>query len=204
MMSFLRKFYHFIRSLYRIVPSTVAKTYLHIIKVDYGTNLKIYSMPLCRKHPDGIIRIGDNVTIYNKLSENYAGTQHKCVLAAVSPNSRLIIGNNVGMSGVVLFCSQEIIIEDYVNLGAGSMIYDTDFHPIDADARRIHDITNIDTAPVRICKDVWIGANATILKGVTIGERSIVGAGSVVTKDVPPDSIVGGVPSKVIRKLNRI
>jgi len=101
-----------------------------------------------------------------------------------------------------MFCAQEIVIEDYVNLGAGAMIYDTDFHPIDAQARRRHDITQIGSAPVRICKDVWVGANATILKGVTIGERSIVGAGSVVTKDVPPDSIVGGAPAKVVKKLN--
>ena len=54
---------------------------------------------------------------------------------------------------------------------------------------------------MRVCRDVWIGAGCVICPGVTIGEHSIVAAGAVVTKDVPPDVIVGGVPAKVIKRL---
>jgi maltose O-acetyltransferase len=56
-------------------------------------------------------------------------------------------------------------------------------------------------APVRIGNDVWIGGNVTILPGVTIGNNVVVAAGAVVTKDVPDDSLVGGVPARLIREI---
>lgn len=58
-------------------------------------------------------------------------------------------------------------------------------------------------APIKIGKNVWIGANVTIVSGVTVGDDAIVAAGAVVTKDVPPETMVGGVPAKVIRKVLR-
>ena len=68
-----------------------------------------------------------------------------------------------------------------------------------------HDLNqrNIITCkPVRICRKAWIGAGATILPGVTVGENAVVGAGSVVTRDVPPMTIVAGNPAKIIRKID--
>ena len=56
--------------------------------------------------------------------------------------------------------------------------------------------------PVKICNKVWIGAHATILPGVTVGEGAVVAAGAVVTKDVPPNTVVGGVPAKVIKEIS--
>jgi len=123
------------------------------------------------------------------------------VLVAAGTGAALKIGNHVGISGAVIWCSERIVIEDYVNLGAGSMVYDTDFHPVEYLARRNSHPGKTKTAPVHIERDVFIGARAIILKGVRIGERSIVGAGSVVVKDVPNDCIVCGVPAKIVRKL---
>lgn len=60
---------------------------------------------------------------------------------------------------------------------------------------------NLIPAPIHIGKNVWIGSNATVLQGVTVGENSVVAAGAVVTKDVPANSIVGGVPAKLIKKI---
>ena len=57
-------------------------------------------------------------------------------------------------------------------------------------------------APIVLGKNVWVGSNATILQGVTVGDNAIIAAGAVVTKDVPADTIVGGVPAKVIRGIN--
>jgi acetyltransferase-like isoleucine patch superfamily enzyme len=57
-------------------------------------------------------------------------------------------------------------------------------------------------APIKLGKNVWIGSNATILSGVTIGDWAVVAAGAVVTKDVPPYTIVGGVPAKIIKRVN--
>jgi acetyltransferase-like isoleucine patch superfamily enzyme len=81
-------------------------------------------------------------------------------------------------------------------------VYDTDFHPLNSAARRAHDTTKISSAPVRICEDVWIGADATVLKGVTVGARSIVAAGAVVTRDVPPDTVVAGIPARAVKRRN--
>ena len=102
----------------------------------------------------------------------------------------------------------------------GSYFYDHDSHPLDYKLRQ-EDITQqlldyrngvsftknknweaVNTAPIKICDNAWIGMNCIILKGVTIGEGAIVGAGSVVTKSVPPWTIVGGNPAKVIKEIS--
>lgn len=166
--------------------------------VKLGDRFKMHTGAICRRHPDALISIGSNVTIRNTLRENLAGIIHPTVLCAANPGARLIIGNNVGISGAILYAAREIVIEDWVNIGASARVYDTDFHPLDAALRRSHEERAIVTRPVRICRDAWIGANATILKGVTIGERAIVGAGAVVTSDIPPGAIAAGVPARLI------
>ena len=88
------------------------------------------------------------------------------------------------------------------------MIMDTDVHEIDYLARRGENVLNqnspqatVQSVPVTIEDDVWIGANCQILKGVTIGARSVIGAGSVVTKSIPADCIAAGNPCRVVREL---
>jgi acetyltransferase-like isoleucine patch superfamily enzyme len=78
---------------------------------------------------------------------------------------------------------------------------DYDGHPIDPVLRRFSSAPPEEIRPVMIGDDVWIGRHATILKGVTIGDRSIVGAGAVVTRSVPPDVVVAGNPARVVRSL---
>jgi len=189
-----------LRYLRRLAMRTVARGYLRAKGVRLGTHLDIVSLPFVRKHRTSSIEIGDYVTIRNKTAENPAGATHRCVLVT-GPQARLYIGKHVGVSGAVVYCTTEIVIEDHVNIGVGVKIYDTDFHPIDARARRAGDKTQIRSAPVRIGADAWIGAEALILKGVTIGKRAIVGARAVVTKDVPDDCVVAGVPARVVRRL---
>jgi acetyltransferase-like isoleucine patch superfamily enzyme len=181
-----------------------ALAYLRLHGVRYGMDLRLWSSPICSRHRNAEITIGDHVTIHNSLRENPAGAVHPSVLIAANASAVLTIGNHVGMSGVILYCSERIIIEDYVNLGAGVRVFDTDFHPLDASARRVHDLARIASEPVRICRDAWIGAEAMILKGVTVGERAVVGARALVTKDVPPDTTVGGVPAKDVRRHHSI
>ncbi len=194
-------FYKILTFLPRLVMMKIIRTYLRLRGVQLKQNLRIHSFPLCRRHFSATIKIGSNVTIFNKLSENPAGTSHRTVLVASKPGARLIIGDNVGMSGVVLDCTKEIVLEDFVYLGAGVMVYDTDFHPINFSDRRVKDKSKIKSAPVRICEGAWIGAQTIILKGVTIGPRAVVGAGSVVTRDIPGDCIAAGVPAKFIKPI---
>ena len=88
-------------------------------------------------------------------------------------------------------------------IASGVRISDNDGHPIDPGARERHEpITPDETAPVVIGENVWIGARAIILKGVTIGDNAIVGAASVVTKPVPANSVVAGNPAKFVKSLD--
>ena len=90
-----------------------------------------------------------------------------------------------------------VVIGDDVFIGPNVSIY-TACHPIEADKRS----TRQEWAePVTIGNDVWIGGSATILPGVTIGDRVVIGAGAVVTKDVPSDCVVGGNPAKIIKRI---
>ena len=87
-------------------------------------------------------------------------------------------------------------------IGGGTRSIDTDFHPIEWNKRRIPEYrSNGKTSLVNIGNDVFIGTNCIILKGVTIGDRSIIAAGSAVIKNIPPDVIAGGNPCKVIKYL---
>ena len=119
----------------------------------------------------------------------------------VEDGARLTIGAHVGMSSTRLWVHDSVTIGDNVKIGACVLITDTDAHPMDYMARRN---TNEGTksAPIVIEDDVWIGAHSVVLKGVTIGARSIIGAGSVVTRSIPADCVAAGNPCRVIRRLN--
>lgn len=111
------------------------------------------------------------------------------------------LGNNVGInSGVYILAHNKIKIGDNVVLSANCMIIDTGLD-VSQFATRFP-VPHIESF-VEIKEYVWVGAGAIILPGVTIGERSIIAAGSIVTKDVPAYSVVAGNPAKVIQKLNK-
>lgn len=121
----------------------------------------------------------------------------------VSKGALLEIGNNSGLSQFSINCKSHIKIGNYVNIGAGCLIIDSDFHSTNWDTRRNHNLDkkSAKTAPINIGDDVFVGARTIICKGVAIGARTIIAAGSVVVKDIPADCIAGGNPCKVIKKL---
>ncbi len=117
----------------------------------------------------------------------------------------MVLGNNVSLGSAPLFmcANAPIIIGDNVMFGPRVTMITGD-HRMDIVGRYMKDITNQEKLPendlpIILKGDNWIGANSTILKGVTIGEGAVVASGAVVTKDVPPYAIVGGVPAKVIK-----
>ena len=109
----------------------------------------------------------------------------------------ITIGNNVFINAGCKFQDQGgIFIDDGALIGHG-VVLATLNHDLDPEKRQ-----QLHPAPIRIGKRVWIGANATVTQGVTIGDNAVVAAGAVVNRDVPADTIVGGVPAKVIGKID--
>ena len=107
------------------------------------------------------------------------------------------------MTGGSICVAQKVTIGDNVTVGANCTIADTDFHPLNAQHRSQHPQEG-NTSPILIEDDVFIGMNCLILKGITIGCGSVVGAGSVVTRDVPPHVVVAGNPARVLKELSLI
>jgi acetyltransferase-like isoleucine patch superfamily enzyme len=119
---------------------------------------------------------------------------------------RIHIGARVVVRpGTMLFASEtlggDIVIEDDVLIGSGVHIY-CDNHSFEDVSRPIIDQGDAPTRPVRICRGAWLGANAILLPGVTVGENAVVGAGAVVTRDVPPRRVAAGNPARVIRAID--
>lgn len=146
----------------------------------------------------GKITIGDDFyfssgNAVNPISSNFRGVLY------VEDGAKLTIGNHVGMSSTRIWTSQAITIGDHVNIGGGTLITDTDAHSLDWKDRR-NNRGKVLSAPVIIEDDVWIGAQCIILKGVTIGARTVIGAGSVVTHSIPADCIAAGNPCRILRK----
>lgn len=145
------------------------------------------------------VRIGDNFyyssgDAVNPISSNLHGAIY------VENGASLAIGNDVGMSSTRMWIHGSIKIGDHVKIGGYVLMTDTDAHPMDFMVRRSSN-EGTKSAPIVIEDDVWIGAHCIILKGVTIGARSIIGAGSVVTKSIPADCVAAGNPCRVIKKL---
>lgn len=120
----------------------------------------------------------------------------------VHSGAELVIGNNVGISSTCIWCKERIVIEDNVKVGALCVIMDTDCHSLDPLCRMdsATDSENALHAPIRICRNAFIGASSIICKGVTIGENAIIGAGSVVTRDIPRNQIWAGNPIRFVRE----
>jgi acetyltransferase-like isoleucine patch superfamily enzyme len=159
-------------------------------------------MPWVSRLYNSRIIIGAGSTIVSDFHINTAGINHPTILATVCPGSIIRIGENTGMSGATVVSAKRIEIGNNTGLGVNVCIYDTDFHVQDPLLRRRQStICDAPSAPVKIGDDVWIAANVIVLKGVTIGDRSIIGASSVVVSDVPPDSVFVGNPARFVRKV---
>jgi len=157
-----------------------------------GLRLGLNVLPEAPGHT--AIFFGDDVVCHGKLG---------IYSARVFDGPVLRVGNRVSIGHQVTFsCNREIVVEDDVLIANSCFFFDNDGHPVDAQLRAAgYPAPAERTAPVRICRYAWIGAGSYILKGVTIGEGSIIGSGSVVTTDVPPYSLAAGNPAKVIKTL---
>ena len=112
---------------------------------------------------------------------------------AAQPGGFLQIGNYNYINGAIISASTKVVLGNNIKIGPQTMIMDSDFHDI-----YDHNKEGV-SAEIIIADNVWIGAKCTILKGVHIGEGAVIGIGSIVTKDVPANAIIGCEPAKLIR-----
>ena len=168
-------------------------------KVQYKTFPDIHGLVVIKGSKAGV-RMGENVTIHSSAFSNPTSGFDRTYIK-IGNGSQLNIGNNVGISNATFVaCSEEgITIEDNVFIGSGCKIWDTDFHPVEYDKRIQFEVPK--RKPILIKEGAFIGACSIILKGVTVGSHSVVGAGSVVTKDIPDNEIWAGNPATYIRRL---
>lgn len=145
---------------------------------------------------------------YGRGASTYLGTMFD-----VGPAGRVKLGNYALVHGARIICDSEILIGDYALISWNVVLMDTYRVPFDATARREElrlvptrqprlASAAVEAKPIRIEPAVWIGFDACILPGVTIGEGSVVGAKSVVVRDVAPFTIVAGNPARVIRQVS--
>ncbi len=185
----------------RLALLPAARLYVALAGVRWGgAGWKLYGLPLIQKHRQSTLSIGDHLELRSTARSNPLGPHRPVILSTRRPGAILTIGDHFGMTGGSIVCEEQITIGSRVTVGANTIIVDTDFHPLDPHQRQRTPLDGA-TAPITIEDDVFIGMQCLILKGVTIGVGSVIGAGSVVTRDVPPGVIAAGNPAQVIRKL---
>ncbi len=164
----------------------------------FGENLEVGTISVCKADKPGLISLGNHCRVYGALQSQGDGTirigDHTCIYrkSVLGSVSSITVGNCV-------------IISNHVH------IYDNNNHPTSPKIRREMCKngfdgdpwcwTHADSAPIVIEDNVWIGEYAAILKGVTIGTGAIVASHAVVTKDVPPYTIVAGNPARVVKEI---
>ncbi len=170
--------------------------------VEFGEGFYCESAQIFRK----LVSKKPRAVVIGKYVSCYAGCSF-----SVGENGQCTIGDFTLLNGALIMAEEKIDIGSYCLVSWNVGIADSDFHPLEP-AQRLIDAQalapyyknrpprpKLKTAPVKIGDNVWIGMNAVILKGVTIGENSVVAAGAVVTKSVEPNTIVAGNPAQVVK-----
>jgi acetyltransferase-like isoleucine patch superfamily enzyme len=180
-------------SLVSFISTAYMKLILIIRGISYGKSIRFFGITKFKKCRSSKILIGNSCIFRSSHTSNLIGINRPCIITALTPESKLIIGNNCGFSGTVIGCFESIKIGNNVRCGANTLITDSDWHTDDARTGM--------NKPIVIEDNVWLGVNAIVLKGVTVGANSIIGAGSIVTKNIPEGVIAAGNPCRVIKHI---
>lgn len=185
------------------------KIYFFLNNIKYGKNFRVFNHLYLKIHVGALVQIGNNCTIMSGAGLNPLSRNIKTCIY-VGKKATLKLGNDVGISSSTLWVKESVSIGNSVAIGADCIIMDTDAHNLDWKIRCSEetneygesvDMVTAASAPIVIEDNVLVGARCIILKGVTIGARSIIGSGSIVTKDIPSDCIAAGNLCKVIKSI---
>lgn len=195
-MRWLKKIFKILHWSLRSLATYFSNVYSHFLlwvyDVDYTKGIRFKGIPVIRKSKNSSIQIADNCRFNSAYDSNLIGVNRPCIIHTAN-EACLTIGSGSGFSGTVIGCFLKIDIGKNVKVGSNSLITDGDWHASDPRSNEPKEV---------IIKDnVWIGEGVKILKGVCIGENSLIGAGSVVTKSIPANVIAAGNPCSVIKPL---
>ena len=187
--------------LFQPIYTPIARVLFYLNGATVGKYLNVNGFLQMEVTRRGKLMIGESLHLNSGQYLNVIGCQQNCIFWV---EGVLSIGNNVGMSSTAIICNHQITIGNNVVIGGNTVIYDTDFHSLDAEIRndKILDKHSAKKAPVCIGDNVFIGAHTTILKGVTIGNNAVIGACSLITKNIPANEVWAGNPTKFIKKIN--
>lgn len=194
---------HRVQCLHALGRQFAATTWTRVLarwwRIELGPDCKFRGLPIFRRAPKSRISIGRGCEFRSAKWSNLVGINRPCIISTLESGSFIDIGTECGFSGAVVGCAAEIRLGNRVMCGANTVITDTDWHPLDW-RERLAGLPG-GAAPVIIDDDVWLGMNVTVLKGVRIGARTVVGAGSIVSRSLPADVVAAGQPARVVRSL---
>lgn len=168
------------------------------ISIGKGT-VVFYKSPIMNVSNLGGVKIGENCYVGRSEKGYHAGMPFYTSLFNDGDNSGIIVGNNCRINGAYIHAKEKITIGNNCVIASGVSIIDSNGHQVCSSNRTVgRDIAK----PIVIGDNVWIGINSIILKGTTIGDNSIVSAGSVCKGAYPKNSIISGNPANVIKKID--
>lgn len=179
------------------------KLVMKATRVRYGKNLCLKGVPVIFNTKGAALSLGDNCIIKSSFLSNLVGLYSRTIIVTRTPEARIVIGDNVGISGATLYARKGIWIGDNTNIGGNVKILDNDFHPLEIEARLADDKEKIGASPIRIGKNCFIGCNSIILKGTELGDGCVVGAGAVVSGRFEANTVIAGNPAREIRKIKQ-
>lgn len=166
-----------------------------------GSDCVFHGMPLVMLAETASVRIGSDCILASTSASTALGVMQPVIIKTLLPQSSVVLGKRVGISGSTIACCDSVIIGDDCLIGSGCLICDSDFHPVAPSGRREKSLADASRSAVKLGSNVFVGARSIILKGVEIGENSVIGAGSVVVKSIPAGVIAAGNPARVIRPI---
>ncbi len=191
--------YYFRLRIISFFSTFYCRIFFRIRGIEIKKEPTFFGIPFIYKFPGSQIKFGNRITIRTSPISNLIGINRRTIISTHSSNAEVRLGDYCGLSGVAIAAKQSIIIGNNVMIGANVLITDFDWHSLDPMERK-KGVCSM-SKPIVISNNVFIGYSATILKGVTIGQNSVIGANSIVTSNIPPNVIAAGNPCKVISQL---
>jgi len=182
----------------------IGPIYLASARISVGSGIRIWGLPLFTKYAGSTIRIGNRVVICSDSRFTALGVDRRSIFRTLRPGARIGIGDNVGMSGIVNMCGKGGLDRPQLPVRRKRNRCGYGLSPRSSPGeKRVYGVES-DWHRSGLCRTqcfCW-RAYSVILKGVTIGENSVIGAGSVVVGDIPANCIAAGNPCRVIRPMS--